>query len=161
MGTSSPPDAAFGDGAAVVPVDPEGQTIAVVEAYLGPLFECLPVPVLLTEADGLVVRANLAARRLLCGRRLVGSRVWDVLPAPPNPAAADGVWLGDLSGARPRPVQVHWCSLGWPPAVVRIYLVHVLGQARAPQRWPVGLSRRRLPGLAVRPPSTGARPGAA
>lgn len=120
--------------------DPSGaESVAIVEAYLGSLFDYLPAPLLLTDPQGRIIRANPGAQRLLGGGFLLGRHVCELLPFVGRPCAAGGAWVGELADAPGCRLQVRRGSIGSPPAAVQLYLLAYL---------PAPGPRRRLPVLA-------------
>jgi PAS domain-containing protein len=107
------------------------QAVAFVEAHLGSLFDFLPAPLLMTDADGLIVRTNTAAERVLDRHDLLGQRVGGVLPFVNGPNASDA-WLGRLPGGDGATLQVRHTSLGCPPATIHLYVLEDLSAWRPP-----------------------------
>ena len=62
-------------------MDDAHTALALVEAQVGPLFDLLPVPLLLADDHGVVQRVNASATALLgCAGGVIGRSVFDVLP---------------------------------------------------------------------------------
>jgi PAS domain-containing protein len=93
--------------AASVGVREAAQAMAFVEGHLGSLFEFVSTALLMTDDDGLIVRANPEAERVLAGPDLLGRPVGQVLPFVSGPNASHA-WLGRLPGpGRSRTAQHH------------------------------------------------------
>ena len=117
------------------------QAMAFVEAHLGALFDFVPAPLLMTDPDGLIVRANPEAERVLAGRDPLGQPVRQVLPFLAGPSASHA-WSGRLPGPDGPAVQVRCTRLGCPPATVHLYAlgpipawpIHVVAPSATPRR---------------------------
>jgi PAS domain-containing protein len=117
------------------------QAMAFVEAHIGSLFEFVPTALLMTDANGLIVRANPEAERVLAGRDLLGQPVRQVLPFLAGPSASHA-WSGRLPGPDGPALQVRGTRLDCPPATVHLYALdtvplwpmHVIAPSAAPRR---------------------------
>jgi hypothetical protein len=109
------------------------EAVAFVEAHLGSLFDYLPAALLMTDADGLIVRTNAEAERVLRRHDLLGRPVCTVLPFV---GAQDGseVWPGSLPGPDEPRLKARCASIGCPPSTIRIYALEDV--AAAGSGWP-------------------------
>ena len=94
--------------------------VALVEAYVGPLFDYLPVALVMTDAAGSIVRMNPRAEQLLGAGGVLGRSIAAVLPFLDLASQAD-VWLGTLPGQHDRPLRVRSGRVAAPPVGGLIY----------------------------------------
>ncbi len=100
-------------------------TLALVEAHVGALVDVLPIALLVTSADGEVVRANPAAVELFGATRAVpGAFVNKLLPFMDDSETSEPVRGAIISCDRIRPVDVRLRRLQHVGEVVRLYVVH-------------------------------------
>jgi PAS domain-containing protein len=106
-------------------MDGQHLTLALVEAQVGSLVEVLPIALLVTSAEGEVLRANTAAVELFGPRRpLVGSAVRSLLPFMHDADTHESVRGAIYSCERIRPVDVRLRHLQHAGEVVRLYVIH-------------------------------------
>ncbi|HET6317363.1 MAG TPA: PAS domain-containing protein [Chloroflexota bacterium] len=106
-------------------MDGEHLTLALVEAQVGSLLEVLPIALLVTSADGEVLRANTAAVDLFGTRRqLVGASIHSLLPFMPESDTLESIRGAIYSTNRIRPVDVRLRHLQHSGEVVRLYVIH-------------------------------------
>jgi len=106
-------------------VDGHRLTLALFEAQVGSLVEVLPVALLVTDADGEIVRANAAAHDLFgTSRAALGAHVQCLLPF-----MDDADTVGSIRGAiyadeHIKPIDVRLRKLQHDGDMLRLYVIH-------------------------------------
>ena len=105
-------------------MDAHRLTLALVEAQVGSLVDVLPVALLVTNADGDILRANTAAMDLFGPRHDVhGGQVKKLLPFVDD-FAADTIRGAIYTCGRIRPVDVRLRKLQHDGDGLRLYVIH-------------------------------------
>ncbi|HEY3061319.1 MAG TPA: PAS domain-containing protein [Chloroflexota bacterium] len=100
-------------------------TLALFEAQVGSLVEVLPVALLVTSADGEILRANAAAHGLFGTLRTSrGAQVQCLLPFMDDADTIGSIRGAIYSGGRIRPVDVRLRKLQHDGDMLRVYVIH-------------------------------------
>jgi len=107
-------------------VDAQRLTLALVEAQVGSLVDVLPVALLVTSADGEILRANDSATDLFgVHKARTGEHVSALLPFMDADLDPIGCVRGAIfSGNIIRPVDVRLRRLQHDGDVLRLYVIH-------------------------------------
>jgi PAS domain-containing protein len=107
-------------------VDAQRLTLALVEAQVGSLVDVLPVALLITSADGEILRANDSATDLFGAQRaLAGEHVTALLPFMDGDLDTIGAVRGAIYSCNTiRPVDVRLRRLQHDGDVLRLYVIH-------------------------------------
>ena len=98
------------------------ETVALVEAYVGSLFDYLPSALVMTDAQGTILRMNPEAARLLGGHidATCGRSIHSVIPFLADRGDADAR-VGMVPGRPGRPLRVRCARVACPPLGALIY----------------------------------------
>ena len=100
-------------------------TLALVEAQVGSLVDVLPVALLVTTAEGEILRANDAAVELFGAQRATaGTAVSALLPFMDDMDTVGSIRGAIYSDGRIRPVDVRLRRLQHDGDVLRLYVIH-------------------------------------
>jgi PAS domain-containing protein len=107
-------------------VDAQRLTLALVEAQVGSLVDVLPVALLVTTADGEILRANGLATDLFGEHRAkTGEHVTALLPFLADDLDTIGAVRGAIYSCNTiRPVDVRLRRLQHDGEVLRLYVIH-------------------------------------